>query len=353
MRGKPSSLTAMGTAAERAMEMERPTDERICSDPFARKFLPAWFYTFMKYISATDYAQQQATGDLGFIVARSRYMDDVLTEALDQGIQQLVILGAGFDSRAYRFDRLKTGVKVFEVDHPTTQKNKRKKLDRILGPKGIPNHVVFVPVDFTRDSLAARLLGNGYMEQSKTLFIWEGVTMYLDETSVKSTLVFVAEHSAPWQCDHLRLYVPTACAAEMGFGDTVCFFSQALLQGGTGLPGRNKSDRAIPGRVWFSPGTDDHCLRASGTLFYRQKCRAESNLRLCHCDWGCLILRKIRRGSSRHALIGLMVKPFIPKAPLWALIAACEVPDLLFFGFQAAGVEDQAATKLDFAHGLQ
>ncbi len=54
-----------------------------------------------------------------------------------------------------------------------------------------------------------------------------------------------------------------------------------------------------------------------------------------------------------HASIGLMVKPFIPKAPLWALIAACEVPDLLFFGFQAAGVEDQAATKLDFAHGLQ
>ncbi len=54
-----------------------------------------------------------------------------------------------------------------------------------------------------------------------------------------------------------------------------------------------------------------------------------------------------------HALIGLMVKPFIPKAPLWALIAACEAPDLLFFGFQAADVEDQTATKLDFAHGLQ
>lgn len=54
-----------------------------------------------------------------------------------------------------------------------------------------------------------------------------------------------------------------------------------------------------------------------------------------------------------HASIGLMVKPFVPKAPIWVLLAACEVPDLLFFGFQAAGVEYQGATKLDFTYGLQ
>lgn len=197
MRPNQSSLTAMGTAAERAIEMERPVEERICCDPIARQFLPAWFYAFMKRLTASGYAQKHAAGDLGFIVARCRYMDDVLSEELGRGIQQLVILGAGYDSRAYRFDRLKDRVKIFEVDHPATQKNKLKKLERILGSGGLPGYVTFVPVDFTRQTLAARLPEYGYSERLKTLFIWEGVTMYLDAPSVESTLAFVASHSAP------------------------------------------------------------------------------------------------------------------------------------------------------------
>jgi methyltransferase (TIGR00027 family) len=197
MRPNQSSLTAMGTAAERAIEMERPVEERICCDPIARQFLPAWFYVFMKRLTASGYAQKRAAGDLGFIVARCRYMDDVLSEELGRGIQQLVILGAGYDSRAYRFDQLKDRVKVFEVDHPATQKNKLKKLERILGSSDLPGYVTFVPVDFTRQTLAARLPEYGYSERLKTLFIWEGVTMYLDAPSVDSTLAFVASHSAP------------------------------------------------------------------------------------------------------------------------------------------------------------
>ena len=110
MRPNRSSLTAMSTAAERAIEMEIPAEERICSDPFACKFVPAWFYAFMKHITATRYAQRHASGDLGFIVARCRYIDDLLSEELDHGIRQLVILGAGFDSRAYRFGSLKNGL---------------------------------------------------------------------------------------------------------------------------------------------------------------------------------------------------------------------------------------------------
>jgi methyltransferase (TIGR00027 family) len=124
-------------------------------------------------------------------------MDDVLIEALDQGIQQLVILGSGFDSRAYRFERLEEGVKVFEVDHPATQKAKVNKLQRILGAGCLPAFVTFVPVDFTHESLAVRLTKCGYSERLKTLFIWEGVTMYLDAPSVEDTLAFIAGHSAP------------------------------------------------------------------------------------------------------------------------------------------------------------
>ena len=197
MRSDRSSLTALGTAAQRALEMERPSAERICSDTLARAFVPSWFYALMKRVSATAYAQRRAGGDLGFIVARCRFMDDLLTEALELGTRQLVILGAGFDTRAYRFGMLKDGVRVFEVDHPATQRNKRRKLERILGPGGVPEFVRFVPVDFTRQSLGARLAEAGYSETLKTLFLWEGVSMYLDAVSVDGTLAFVACHSAP------------------------------------------------------------------------------------------------------------------------------------------------------------
>jgi methyltransferase (TIGR00027 family) len=124
-------------------------------------------------------------------------MDDLLSDTLEQGLRQVVILGAGFDSRAYRFDRLKDGVKVFEVDHPATQQAKVKKLTRILGPGGLPDYITFVPIDFTRETLEVRLPECGYSDRLKTLFIWEGVTMYLDAPSVDATLAFVSHHSAP------------------------------------------------------------------------------------------------------------------------------------------------------------
>lgn len=197
MRKSQSSLTAMGIAVLRAIEMEKPAGERICSDPLARRFVPSWFYCFMKLFTATGYAETLGSGIIGFIVARCRYMDDVLSDALDQGLQQLVILGAGFDSRAYRFDRLKDGVKVFEVDHPATQQAKVKKLVQILPTSNLPDYVTFVPIDFNRETLEACLLECGFSDRLKTLFIWEGVTEYLDAPSIDNTLAFIAHHSAP------------------------------------------------------------------------------------------------------------------------------------------------------------
>jgi len=197
MRFNQSSLTALSTAAMRAIEMEKPADERICSDSLARKFIPAWYYLLMKRVSATDYAERRAGGDLSFIVARCRYMDDLLSESLDRGLQQLVILGAGFDSRAYRFGQLGSGIKVFELDHPATQRAKVKKLTRVLAPGGWPGYVTFIPIDFNQETLEARLPEGGYSEQLITLFIWEGVTPYLDAPAVDSTLAFVAHHSTP------------------------------------------------------------------------------------------------------------------------------------------------------------
>ena len=197
MRQNQSSLTAMGIALLRAVETEKPAGEGICHDTLARQFVPGWFYHLMKLFISSGYAELRGHGIMGFILGRCRFIDDLLSDELERGLQQLVILGAGFDSRPYRFDLLGRGVKVFEVDHPATQQAKVKRLEQILAPTGLPKNVTFVPVDFTRQSLAAGLADCGYDELARNLFIWEGVTEYLDLPAVDSTLAFVAHHSAP------------------------------------------------------------------------------------------------------------------------------------------------------------
>ena len=149
----------------------------------------------MKFFAALGYADWKGPGVWEFLAARERYIDDYLEARLSEGLEQLVILGAGYDARAYRFDALRTGVKVFEVDHPATQAVKLKKLVAIFGAR--PAHVTYVPIDFNQQSLAERLFASGYDEQRKTLFIWQGVTQYLTPAAVDDTLAFVAGHSGP------------------------------------------------------------------------------------------------------------------------------------------------------------
>ncbi len=175
MRKNQTSITAAGIAVMRAVESERLEDERICYDPYARKFIPAWMYHVLGFFIKSGYAEWRGPGVSGFLAARDRYIDDILQTFLDEGIQQLVILGAGYDSRAYRFNL--TGVKTFEVDHPATQEDKLAKVQALFGK--IPKHVIYVPVDFNTQSLEERLLACGYNPAGKTLFIWQGVSMYV------------------------------------------------------------------------------------------------------------------------------------------------------------------------------
>jgi methyltransferase (TIGR00027 family) len=98
MKGNQVSKTARGIALARALETEHPPGERICDDPLARKFLSSWFYLLGRMFAG--YAERKGPGVLGFLVARCRYMDDCLKESLAGGIRQVVILGAGLDSRA-------------------------------------------------------------------------------------------------------------------------------------------------------------------------------------------------------------------------------------------------------------
>jgi methyltransferase (TIGR00027 family) len=195
MKRKQSSVSAQGIAAVRAVESSKPAGERICYDPLARQLVSPMFYFLARLFSG--YGEWRAPGTTGFLVARTRYIDDYLQACLDGGIGQLVILGAGLDSRPYRFEGLSEGVNVFEVDHAATQEGKHQKLREILGD--LPRHVTFVPIDFNEESLE-KLFEFGYERGQKTLFIWEGVTYYLTAEAVDGTLEFVRANSGNGSC---------------------------------------------------------------------------------------------------------------------------------------------------------
>jgi len=194
MRKNQTSITAMGIAVLRAVETEKPEGERICFDPYARSFLPGWFYDMMRFFIRIGYAEWRGKGVVGFLAARDRYIDDYLESRLQDGFDQLVILGAGYDARAHRFPALRDGgIRVFEIDHPATQRDKIEKVQRIFG--GLPNNVIYVSIDFNTQTLADCLAANGYDPQAKTVFLWQGVTYYLEPAAVDDTLAFIAQHA--------------------------------------------------------------------------------------------------------------------------------------------------------------
>jgi len=194
VRKNQSSLTATGIAIARAVESEKPPGERVCYDPYARQFIPGWMYHIFGFFIKSGYAERRGPGVNGFLLARERYIDDVLQIFINEGLQQLVILGAGYDSRAYRFD-LPERVETFEVDHPLTQADKLDKMQSIFGK--IPEYVTYVSIDFNTQSLSERLLSSGYNPHLISLFIWQGVTMYLTQEGVDNTLTFIVKNAAP------------------------------------------------------------------------------------------------------------------------------------------------------------
>jgi len=128
-------------------------------------------------------------GTLGGILCRTRYIDDVLKRSLEEGIEQLVILGAGFDSRAYRIAGMNQ-VQVFEVDLPGTRKLKQIRIEKVLG--AVPENVTLIGMNFDQENLDDILRASGFQKGKRTLFIWEGVTQYISAEAVNNTLEFVS-----------------------------------------------------------------------------------------------------------------------------------------------------------------
>jgi methyltransferase (TIGR00027 family) len=190
---RKSSFTAEAAAAARARGAMEPDPKLRCSDDLAIRFLgPLFRFALQPWIRKSFIAQYERRGPGVFFhhVARTKHIDARVSAELDAGVEQVVLLGAGYDTRAYRFAARLRGKRVFEVDHPATSAMKQRRVARVLGAP--PAHLTYVPVNFLVEKVEERLRANGYDPSRVTLFVWEGVTPYLDEAAVHGTLAMVA-----------------------------------------------------------------------------------------------------------------------------------------------------------------
>jgi methyltransferase (TIGR00027 family) len=195
------SQTALAVTLWRARESSRSAASRLFEDGLApvfldRRFRWALHLSRLPLIGAMvpwSLIDGHWAGSRGTVAVRTRYIDDALAVALRNGVEQVVILGAGFDSRAYRVPGIDR-IRVFEVDHPATQTEKKKVIARRLG--ALPPHVEFVPIDFSTHTLDAMLPAAGFRPETRTFFICEGVTHYLSAGDVDTLFRYVARSGA-------------------------------------------------------------------------------------------------------------------------------------------------------------
>jgi methyltransferase (TIGR00027 family) len=146
--------------------------------PFVRRKFIKWF---------------NPQGIYEYVIARTRCIDKEFTDALKEGCEQILIFGAGFDSRAVRFADISRNARIFELDVPTTQ---NAKIERYR-EKGIqiPDNLIFIPIDFEKQSISDRLRESGFAKNKKSLFILEGLTMYLQPESLDQTFKIIQEYA--------------------------------------------------------------------------------------------------------------------------------------------------------------
>ena len=252
MARNSGSKTAVGVAALRAAgALERDPAVRN-PDYMAVKLLPSMLRAIAKIRPLVSLIIRQyhriLPGGYYFHAARTKHIDMVLQQCTQEGLEQLVILGAGFDTRSYRFKDVLTGTRVFEVDLHGTQVIKKEQLTKALG--SLPENVSYLPVDLNTQSLDT-LLELGYSPDRKTLFIWEGVCMYIKPEAVDEVLSFVRQHS--------------------GTGSSVVFdyLFQSMVEGRCDYHGARESARYVAKRgepylFGIEEGTINDFLEARG-----------------------------------------------------------------------------------------
>jgi methyltransferase (TIGR00027 family) len=199
MRKGRGSLTAVWVAAWRGLgSFDAPV---VSTDPFARSLVPPLYRAALgvaesapRFTRAAMRAAVFLSGGLArHLPMRTRAIDEAITAEVKSGTRQLVLLGAGLDARAHRLESL-ASVQVFEIDHPSTQADKR------AAAVELPlraREVRYVAVDFNEDDLVEKVEGAGLDLTRPTVFVWEGVTMYLPREAIEASLTSIAALAAP------------------------------------------------------------------------------------------------------------------------------------------------------------
>jgi len=183
------------------------TDAKGIDDPATRRFL------LDKYMNHGIYE---------FLIARTAFFDDEVRRALAENIPQIVFMGAGYDSRPYRFANLIGDTKIFELDSRHTQRRKKEVLEK--NNVAVPPAVTYIEIDFNREKLEDALFAAGYDRSKKTLFVWEGVIYYLEPESIDATLGFVKSNSAAGSLLCFDYCLPTGeVIDEYGVRETIKF----------------------------------------------------------------------------------------------------------------------------------
>lgn len=191
----PAAQTAFGPMVLAAVEQHEPPAHRLVDDDLAQAFLPAglravtaatrWAAVRRLMVDATE---RSGPGLWANLACRKRFINERLDAALP-GIDAVVILGAGLDTRGYRLAR-RSDIPVYEVDLPVNIERKRAVVRRALGRQ--PASVHLVPVDFESDDVAAELAKSGHRADARTFYVWEGVTQYLSAEAVGSTFAMLS-----------------------------------------------------------------------------------------------------------------------------------------------------------------
>jgi methyltransferase (TIGR00027 family) len=183
------SRTAEVMAALRALEQFQPAPRRIICDPYASEFLIRPSFKLLARSGwlanpTTRAVDVWAPGALEFLTIRARLSDEIAAEMATNGLEQIALLGAGFDTMSLRAEDALRGVTIFEVDHPATQAVKREVMSRI----GAPENLRFVAVDFERDDFVEELRRAGFSPGRHSLVVWMGVTYYLTAQAMTRAL---------------------------------------------------------------------------------------------------------------------------------------------------------------------
>jgi methyltransferase (TIGR00027 family) len=190
-----ASETAMATATMRALAAYDEKEEIRGRDSLAEIFLTEDRKRPLQDPAARAWVMKNklTPGAYEFMLARTAFFDHIVEQALRDNLPQIVFLGAGYDSRPYRFQDLIQATRIFELDAQPTQQRKQELLHQASIP--IPEHLAFVPINFNTDDLQEVLVRAGYNRNQKTLFVWEGVTYYLSPQAVDDILSFIRSNS--------------------------------------------------------------------------------------------------------------------------------------------------------------